>query len=203
MYLQDRACCLKRSPSGEDRLLLQLFLREEGLKRVFARVSRKGGPGRGVPDFLAVGEVTLRQKGPDLPAWLQEFSPEAAYHGIARDYRRLKAASRMAAFFAANLPHVEEFPSLWDLLHSALEAVENAPVPEVVPLKTVFLFARGEGYPVHQDWLGRQRGGDRRALADNLRRPVADCAADPGDLGRWLEDLFRFLSAETPLLPGK
>ncbi|NBD37051.1 MAG: hypothetical protein GVY10_00585 [Verrucomicrobia bacterium] len=203
MFLQDRALCLKRSFSGENRLLLELFLRKEGLLRVFARVSRQGAPGREIPDFLGTGEVTVRRKGPDLPAWLQEFSPGVGYPAIARDYRRLQAASRLAAFFAGNLPHLEEFDASWDLLHSALQALETAPVAEVVPLKAVFLFARGEGYPVREGWLARQREQERQALAQALRRPVAECTCRPEKLQHWLEDLFRFLSAETPLLPGK
>lgn len=202
MFVQDRACCLKRTASGENRFRLHLFLREQGLFHVLARFSRKSGPGKDLPDYLAVGEVTLRRKGPEQPAWLQEFSPEAGFPGLGGDYRRLQAASRLAAFFSANLPHMEEFASAWDLLHSALGAMETAAVPEVVPLKTVFLFARAEGYPMHQSWLEGQPVSRRKALAEALRRPVAECSADARDLLQWQEDLFRFLAAETPLLPG-
>ncbi|MGC9450396.1 MAG: hypothetical protein ACP5I4_03025 [Oceanipulchritudo sp.] len=201
VFLTDQACLLRKAPSGENHLLLAFFLRETGLKYALARKATSSGGTPALPDLFEWGELRMEQKDPARPAFLREFMRKRGFPGIARDFRTLRAASRLALFYERNLQHMESFPEAWNLLLTALENLSEKRKPEAVLLKALFLFARNEGYAVRAHWLAQLRKAWRGDVARVLQDPVEACTADPAQLDDWIHDLCRFFAQETDLLP--
>jgi recombinational DNA repair protein (RecF pathway) len=201
VFISDQGCVLRKDASGENNLLLVFFLREQGLKYVLARKRGKSSGGPQVPDLFESGDVIIEQKDPARPAFLRDYSPGTLHEGIGRSYRHLEAASSLVRFFEKNLLHMEHYPEAWDLLHSALGALAAKPLPEATLLKTYFLFARSEGYPVVAHWLESMPAGEQGALSAILRKPVEEITATPAELGAWVHNLSLFFKRETDLLP--
>ena len=199
MFVRDQACLLRREPSGERHVLMVCFLRGHGLQYVLARTSRSQ-PG-GQPDLFSTGEILYQRKDADGPAFLKEFNAALEYRQIGTAYARLQAASRLARFYERNLIHMETFGEAWRLLHGALAALAGKPHPEVTLLKTWFVFARNEGYPVVAHWLQRKPAAEQAAVTAVLRQPVEDAGPDTSALSRWNRDILEFFTRETDLLP--
>ena len=203
MFLTDHGCLLRKADSGENHILLALFLRETGLKYALARKFAKAQAGHLLPDLFEFGDFVIEQKDPARPAFLKDYQPALRFPEIARDYQRLKAASQLARFFERNLLHMESFASAWQLLRRTLEAIAVQPLPDAALLKALFLMARDEGYPVVSNWLHHKPEAERNAIASVLRNPLADLAGsvDPKLPETWVADLYRFLEYHTDLLP--
>ncbi|NDV63258.1 hypothetical protein G0Q06_12400 [Puniceicoccales bacterium CK1056] len=192
---------LRKSDSGEHNLLLVYFLRENGLKYVLARRSSKLPGGAALPDLFETGQLIVEQKEEGKPAFLKEYSGSVAHKGIGRSYAHLQAASSLARFFEKNLLHMEHFPEAWDLLQDSLAALSEKPNPEALLLKTCFLFARSEGYPVAAHWLEGKNEGERHSIAAILKSPLDQIDTNPKEVNSWVNDLGRFFKRETDLLP--
>lgn len=202
MLTSDKACLLRRTESGEKNLLLVFFLRENGLSYVLARRSRRKESAPPLPDLFTVGDLLLeRKQASEGPGFLKEFSPQAEFKGIGRDYKALRAASDLARFYEQNLLHMEQFPQAWSLLLDSLDALSRKGRPDVTILKSYFLFARSEGYPVLAGWIRTKPPEEERALAQTLRNPVESATASEEQVSRWLRDLNSFFLRETDLRP--
>jgi recombinational DNA repair protein (RecF pathway) len=179
--------------------LLACFLRENGLRYVLAR-TRQTRPAS-LPDLFATGDLLYEQKDPARPAFLREFTAEAEYAAIGSHYKRLQAASRITRFYERNLLHMETYAAAWTLLQAALAALAAKPAPEVVLLKTLFQFARHEGYPVHAHWLAPKAAAERAAISTVLRQPLDGIDCPQQRVSDWTTDLLLFFGRETDLLP--
>lgn len=203
MFINDEACLLGRSASGEHNLLLSLFLREHGLRRALARQGKRLNGEHGIPDLFSSGKVLLEQKAPNRPAYVREFVPSRSLPGLARSYHALNAASRLARFMERNLLHMEHFEPAWSLLHRALGAMADKPLPEAALLKSMYLLAQKEGYAVTHHWLHGKAPNERQALIHVLQNPAEalEGVVERDLLESWIDDLGRFLEQETALLP--
>lgn len=202
MFISDSGCLLRKVESGENHLLLALFLQEQGLLYALGRRSSKTSPGAAIPDLFSTGHFVLRRKTSDRPAFLQEFILDRDFRGIGQNYPCLMAASSLAAFYEKNLLHLEHYAAAWDLLLKALASLCVQPAfPESTLLKTYFSFARAEGYPVIAQWLNQKPKGERQAIASVLKTPTGEQRLPATELLRWIEDLLQYLARETDLLP--
>lgn len=201
MFISDQACLLRKAVSGEHYLLLVFFLKERGLLYVLTRQPKGRSASVQVPDLLQTGSVILEQKDPGKPAFLKDFTLQVPMDGLARSYKALQAASELARFYERNLLHMEHYEDTWPLLHKALEAMAEKPFPEATLLKTYFLFARTEGYPVLAHWLNRKKANDKAAITRVLQQPLESLEPAAGELRRWVDDLGDFFRKETDLLP--
>lgn len=192
---------LRKSVSGEHNLLMVFFLRENGLTFALARTPSKPSGSTSLPDLFDVGQLILEQKAAGKPAFLKDYTVSIAHEGIGRSYRHLQAASKLARFFEKNLLHMEHYPEAWDLLGHALAALSEKPNPEAVLLKTCFLFARSEGYPVLAHWLGGKTEKERQSISATLKTPLEELTVNSNEINCWIDDLNRFFKRETDLLP--
>lgn len=200
MFLCQQACLLKRSDSGESHVLLLFFVRDHGLLRVLSRKRTRGPAGPALPDLFEIGEATIEQRGGDKPAWLKEWLPVHQFPGIARQYRSLQAAARLARFYEANLVHMESFGEAWRLMETAMQSLSTGPHAEAVLLKVLYALARAEGYPVREQWLAQCTADSREAIREVLTRPLGQSPSEPAQITAWTRDLERFLQGETDLI---
>ncbi|MGA1204489.1 MAG: hypothetical protein ACO3ZW_01570 [Opitutales bacterium] len=202
MFLHDQGCLLRKEATGERHLLLVFFLKGNGLQIVLTRKPSKQGPGSGLPDLFDSGEVIIEKKG-DKPAFLKEFIAGKSRSGLARSYKALQAAARLALFMEKNLLHMEHFEASWDLLHNALDSLGNRQQSSTVLLKAFYIMARTEGYPVRESWIGKLPAGDRREILQLIQQPVDSIEIDESRIRHWVSVLEKFLQDETDLLiPG-
>lgn len=201
MFLTDQGCLLRKADSGENHLLLVVFLKENGLRNVLARKRVKPEAGNHLPDLFECGEFSIEQKDPARPCFLKEYAPLTRFPDIARSYSRLTCACQLTRFYERNLLHLEHFPSVWELLLTALDAFSGKPDPETTLLKALYRFARSEGYPVKAQWLDSLPASLKGRVAEALQKPVGAAPADPGDVREWTRHLYRFFEQSTDLLP--
>jgi len=201
VFISDQGCLLRQADSGEHHVLLVLFLRGHGLRHALARRRSRPDAGQQLPGLFETADFTLEQKDPSRPVFLRECAPLRRFPGIGRGYPFLQAAAAVARLYERNLVHMEHFGAAWDLLQKALAAVSEKPRPDLTLLKTTFLLARAEGYPVGERWLAERPAAERAALLRALHEPLATAAAGPAEVEAWTRDLFRFLARETDLLP--
>ncbi len=201
MFISDQGCLLRRTDSGEQHVLLVLFLRGHGLHHALARRRSRPAAGFPPPGLFEIGDFTLERKDPARPAFLREWAPLRRFPGIGRAYPVLQAAAAIARLYERNLVHMEDFTAAWRLLQTALDALDAKPRPDLTLLKTAYLLARSEGYPVGAHWLGRLAADERAALRRALREPLESATAGSAAVAAWTRDLFAFLARETDLLP--
>jgi len=69
-----------------------------------------------------------------------------------------------------------------------------------VLLKSVYRFARDEGYPVRQDWLASIPEAERPAVLDLLTQPVKVSTASAEEVAVWQRRLDDYLRSEADLV---
>ena len=200
MFLKDQGCLLRKSPSGEHYNLLVFFLRENGLQMILTRRRTKTSIAVNDPDLFESGEVNIEKKGDNKPGFLKEFIPQSRYPGIAKKYRSLEAASRLTRFYEKNLVHMEFYDAAWELLHTALESFSQKEQSGVILLKSLFVFAKLEGYPVKDDWLERFPESTKCKLWQLIRSPVDSVDVDPSNVTNWITALEQYFIQHTDLL---
>jgi hypothetical protein len=120
--------------------------------------------------------------------------------GIGRSYDALRFASALASVVSRNPVHEESRGSVARMLGTALDALASGARPDAVHLKSLYLFARDEGYPVQQEWLPSLSPADlavARAVL-NRRLDAQDSAA--ADVARLRSSLEAYLGASTEII---
>ncbi len=152
------------------------------------------------PDLFESGELNIEKKGENKPAFLKEFVPHSRYQGIARKYKALKAASRLARFYEKNLIHMEFFDAAWELLHTALDSFSSKEQSDTILLKSLYVFARSEGYPVRENWLENLSPQIKSEIASVIQSPVDSINIESAKITAWIRNLEIFFQHHTDLL---
>jgi hypothetical protein len=125
--------------------------------------------------------------------------------GVGRSYEALQAASAFAALIARNPVEADGRGGVATLLRAVLAALATGAPPAVVYFKSLYRFAREEGYPVKQQWLPSLPAGPRTQAELLLRTPLAalDGNAVPGAACEHLRlRLETYLRENTEILLG-
>lgn len=172
---------------------LQLFTLEHGAVTAMRRQTRKPG-GSPVLDLFDEAELALEGSSQGHSWFVRDAKLRHRPEGIGRSYDALVAASALARVIARNPVGPESRRAVYLLLREAFAALADGPRPDVVLFKSLYRFARDEGYPVKQEWLAELAADDREPAARILREPARDCA-EPKEtvqrLERRLEDYLR------------
>lgn len=191
MHVNVSAIVLSARPASETDKKLTLFTREKG--RVFARAAGARRPGA---RLAAATEPTVESRfrlwwAPESPsARVTGGAPAATFPAVRRDWARLTSALFLCEWVERLTPLAQAAPEKYDLLRSALGALETGSV-EAVRLTFLIKFidmagygpGRGDPWGVFRDWAWS--GPPPRASTE--------------DMNRWEESLVRSMS---PLLNG-
>lgn len=172
--LQTEAFVLARQPPAESFERLTLFSGQHGPLTVFARIAKRPGANRAALDLFCEAAVDLESSNQGRTWFLKEARLIAGAGGIGRSYEALRAASGLAAFVARNAPAAEDAAKAAELLRSAFAALGAGGAPEIVLFKSVYRFARDEGYPLPQEWLPSLPADLRAEAVRLLRTPLAE-----------------------------
>jgi hypothetical protein len=120
--------------------------------------------------------------------------------GIGGSYDTLCRASQLAALIARNPVHEESRRAVGELLRSAFAAFATAARPDIVYFKSLYRFARDEGYPLKQHWFPTLPEADRAAVITLINLPLAAQSAPPATVTALQHRLAAYLRGHTEIL---
>lgn len=119
---------------------------------------------------------------------------------IGRSYESLRFASTLSALIARNPVHEDSRAAVAKLLREAFAAFGTGSRPDIVYLKSLYRFARYEGYPLKEEWFPTLAAADRTEVATLLNQPLAGQTATPATVTRLQRRLDDYLRGHTEIL---
>ena len=197
--LTTEAFVIERRPPADAFQTFVLFSAEHGNLLALQRIPRKASPTHVAPDLFDTISAMLESSNQGRTWFVREVRIVTRRAAIGRSYDALRFASALVAVIGRNPVHEESRPNVEQLLRTALDAFGTAERPDIVHLKSLYRFARDEGYPVKQDWLPSLPAADRALAAAVLNRPLAEQDAAAADVARTRRSLEDYLSSRTEI----
>lgn len=195
----DAFVLLKRPPSDSFQSF-SVFSAEHGSLLVLQRQSKKASAAATPLDLFDETALLLESSNQGRSWFVKEARVLARHTEIGRSYETLRLASAFTTLIARNPVHEESRAAVGDLLRSALAAFASGVRPEVVYFKSLYRFARDEGYPLKQQWFPTLPSADRAAVAALLNRPLAEQTAAAAAVARLQRRLEEYLRGHTEIL---
>lgn len=191
------AFVLVKRPPADAFQSFTAFSPEHGTLTVLQRIAKKSAGTSVALDLFDEAALLVESSNQGRTWFVKESRLLTRPAGIGRSYEALAAASTFATLLARNPVHEESRTAVAALLRIALAAFAEGRRPDAVLFKSVYCFARDEGYAVKQEWLPTLPP-DLRAAAEHLLRTPLAALATPGTdrsttsaLQRRLEDYLR------------
>jgi recombinational DNA repair protein (RecF pathway) len=192
--LTTQALALARVPTGDNWLRVTAFSADHGILDCLQRIARRSASRSPPIDLFDEVQVSLESRNQGRTWFVGEVTVIGRHAGLSASYAALRDACRFAQVLARNPVPDESRAAVYALLKRALEAWAAGSRPEVIYLKSLFLLARDEGYPVREEWWRRLPPDDREAADAVLRRPAADQAVGAPDVSRLGRSLEEYLA---------
>ena len=195
----DAFILLKRLPTDAFQGL-SAFSPEHGSLLLLQRLPKKSAPTSVALDLFDEVSLMLESSNQGHSWFILEARLIARHPGLGHSYETLRLASSLAALIARNPVHEESRLAVGQLLHSALAAFASDPRPDIVYFKSLYRFARDEGYPVKEHWFPTLPADDRAEVATLINQPLARQSADPTVVARLQRRLDDYLRGHTEIL---
>lgn len=199
--LQTDAFVLLKRPPSDAFQSLSIFSAEHGSLLVMQRVAKKASAASAVSlDLFDEAALILESSNQGRTWFLKEAQLITRHTELGRSYDTLRLASRLAALIARNTVHEESRAAVAELLRAALAAFAAHARPDIVYFKSLYRFARDEGYPIKQQWFPTLPSADRSDVATLLNRPLVEQTATPAAVLRLERRLEEYLRGHTEIL---
>jgi recombinational DNA repair protein (RecF pathway) len=198
--LQTTAFVLLKRPPTDAFQAFTVFSSEHGSLFALQRIPKKSSGSHVVLDLFDEASLTLESSNQGQTWFIKEIELLHRPTGIGRSYDALRLASALSALIARNAVDEASRPAVADLLRTAFGAFSSASRPDIVYFKSLYRFARDEGYPLKQQWFSTLPASDRNDVAHLLNRPVADQTATPEIVARLQRRLEEYLRGHTEIL---
>lgn len=195
---------LKRPPAETFRTLV-VFSAEHGNLTVLLRVTKKPNASHVALDLFDEVFLQLETRNQGQTWFVQDTQLLLRQIEIGRSYETLRLASAFAALVVRNNVVEDSRPGVYALVRTALAAFASPAPPEIVYFKSVYCFARDEGYPLKQQWLPTLPPELRDRAARLLHTPLAELpvASTPAAEVEALQNhLDNYLRGYTDILVG-
>ncbi|MBN1556286.1 MAG: DNA repair protein RecO [Phycisphaerae bacterium] len=126
---------MRTTDYSETSQVVHFLTRQTGVVRLLAKgTKRPKSKSGGALDLLSEGDLLFSVKDADTLGTLMEFSETVSHTALRRDAQRLNASLYMLELAHEMLAEGDPHPSVFDLLHRALERLEqdDAPIPAVL-----------------------------------------------------------------------
>jgi hypothetical protein len=177
-----------------------LFSAEHGNLLAMQRIPRKASASHVAPDLFDEVSAMLESPNQGRTWFVKEVRITARRAGIGRSYEALLFASALASVVGRNPVHEESRVNVARMLGTALDALASGARPDVVHLKSLYVFARDEGYPVAQEWLPSLGAADRAAARAVLSRRLDAQDSAAAEVARLRRSLEAYLGASTDII---
>ncbi len=192
------AIALKLTPTGEKFTQVKLLSAERGLLSVLRRNRSKANSFS--LDLFDQGEAHLDFRSGENTnnGFLTEFSVSKKRAGLGKSYATLQAASWLSALLIANPLHDDELgEETFRLAERALDALNEQAPPQAVLLKTLYVYARDEGYPVLADWAAKLPTALSQNVTALLNTPLKEITLSKEDQQNAFASLSRYVEHNT------
>ncbi|RME72151.1 MAG: hypothetical protein D6781_02775 [Verrucomicrobia bacterium] len=190
------AIILDRDDAGEKFARHRAICPEHGILVCLQRLARKS-PGRiPVLDLFDEAQLTLESANQGRTWFIRDALPVKKRPDLGRRYDVLLAACRFARILADNPVHEESRAAVFALLRRALDAWQEHARPDITYLKSLYLLARDEGYPVRENWRCSLDREERDLATGILARPLDAQTAEPPEVRRLTRALEEYLHQE-------
>jgi hypothetical protein len=197
--LQTDALVLLKQPPADSFQTFTVFSDEHGALLAIQRLPRKNAPASVALDLFDHAAFLLESSNQGRTWFVRESRLITRHGGIGRRYESLRFASTLAALVARNPGPDESRAPVAALLRTAFAAFAESTRPDLVYFKSLYRFARDEGYPVKQEWLAGLPAADHTEAERLLATPLAaltEISSSPAALPaatllRRLEDYLR------------
>jgi hypothetical protein len=198
--LTTEAFVIEKRPPADAFQTFSLFSPEHGNLLALQRISRKPSAAHVAPDLFDEISAMLESSNQGRTWFFKEARIVTRRSAIGRSYESLRFASALAAVINRNPVHEESRLNVGRLLRTAFNAFATVGRPEVVYVKSLFLFARDEGYPVKQEWLPSLPAADRAVAEAVLTRKVEEQDFAGKDVERIRRNLEQYLGTNTEII---
>ena len=195
--LQTEAFVLHRRPPTESFQGFTVFSAEHGTLQTLQRI---GGKNAAPLDLFDAVALVLESSNQGRTWFIRESRLIARHTGIGRNYEGLRLASELASLVTRNAVPEESRRAVADLLRGAFGAFETGVRPDIVFFKSLYRFARDEGYPLKQHWFPSLPAEDRQDVAALLNLPLAEQSAPAPSVLRLQRRLEDYLRGHTEIL---
>ncbi|MBI5691588.1 MAG: hypothetical protein HZC55_16015 [Verrucomicrobia bacterium] len=194
------AFILAKRPSSDAFQGFSAFSPSQGLLLILQRLSRKSAASATPLDLF--DEVALLLESPNQgQTWfVKEARLVQRSAGIGTSYETLRLASALANLIVRNPVPEESRPAVAGLLRTAFAAFASDPRPDIVYFKSLYRFARDEGYPLKQHWFPTLPAADRATVAALVNQPLAGQTAPAAEVTRLLRRLEEYLRGHSEIL---
>lgn len=151
MLEKENAIVLNTEFSGESFLKLYLITAKSGVFLCLKKVSRNTRSSS-IPDLFDHAFVILERSQQGNVKFIKEYQLIRRRERIGTNYKSLSCASYLSQLLVNNSIHLPESKALFDLIHRSFDAFADGKVPEIVLVKSLYLFLSNEGYPVRESW---------------------------------------------------
>ena len=172
--LQTDAFVLLKRPPSDAFQGFNVFSAGHGALLVHQRISRKAAATSVALDLFDEVALRLESSNQGQTWFVQEVRLLTRHADLGRSYGTLRHASALAALIARNPVHEDSRTAVAALLRQALASFATGARPDLVWFKSLYCFARDEGYPVKQEWLASLPPALRTAAEQRLHTPLAE-----------------------------
>jgi len=194
------ALVLAKRPPADSFQTFTAFSAEHGSLLVLHRIAKKNTANSVALDLFDEATLTLESSNQGQTWFVKEARLLTRQAGLGRSYDTLQAASALAQLAVRNTVPEECRARVYSLLREAFAALATAARPDIVYLKSLYRFARDEGYPIKEHWFPALPATDREAVATLLNQPVANQTAEPALVAKLLHHLEDYLRGHTEIL---
>ena len=198
--LQTDAFVLSKRPPADTFQTFNVFSAEHGALLVLQRLAKKSAGTAVALDLFDEASLLLESSNQGRTWFVKETRLVTRHPDLGRSYETLVAASALASLVARNPVPEESRLAVASLLRTALAALAKGARPDIVYLKSLYCFARDEGYPLKQQWFPLLPAADRATVAPLLNRPLSDQTAPPAVVHALQRDLENYLRGHTDIL---
>ncbi len=194
------AFILGRQASGSDTFeQLTAFSEEHGMLLCLRRVSTKAATSTPPLDLFDEAELALESSSQGRTWFIKEHRHLRRFPGIGRSYDALRAAAALATLITRNPVADESRAPIVALLRQSLSSLETGARPDLVWLKSLFVFLRDEGYPVKQQWWQQLGSVEREAAAQILNQPIAGQNPEAATVVQLTQRLEAWVAGDTEI----
>jgi recombinational DNA repair protein (RecF pathway) len=191
---------LTNRPPADTFQTFTVFSAEHGPLFVLHRIAKKNTSGTLALDLFDEVTLSLETANQGQTWFIREARLITRHTGLGRSYETLQAASALARLLTRNTVHEESRGKVYLLLREALAALAVTTRPDIVHLKSLYRFARDEGYPIKEHWFPALTAPDRQTVATLLNQPVAGQTAEPAIVAKLQHRLENYLRGHTEIL---
>ncbi|MEO7599179.1 MAG: hypothetical protein ABIV50_09630 [Opitutus sp.] len=198
--LQTDAFVLSRRPPTESFQSFTAFAADHGLLLIMQRVSKKPTLTSLALDLFDEVSLQLESRNQGQTWFVKESRLVTRHTTLGRSYETLRWASALASLVARNAVPEESREAVATLLRKALESFATNDRPDLIWFKSLYRFARDEGYPIKEEWFPTLPAADRDDVVTLLNRPLAEQTASTERVARLTRRLTEYLRGHTEIL---